>query len=123
MSRIALRPALAALVLAGLATTAAACGSSDEPPKGAVELSFKLTDAGCVPHDATVKAGPVEFEVENAGTSKVSEFEVLDGDEILGEEEDLSEGLDGSFSVTLEKRRYTLYCPGGASERGTLTVR
>jgi Cupredoxin-like domain len=123
MSRVALRPAIAALVLAGLATTAAACGSSEEVPKGAKTLSFQLTDAGCVPHNESVEAGPVVFEVKNGGTSKVSEFEVLDGDEILGEEEDLAEGLDGSFSLTLDKGSYTLYCPGGASERGTLTVR
>jgi iron uptake system component EfeO len=123
MNRIALRPALAVLAVGALAMAATACGSSDEAPEGAVKLSFELTDAGCVPHNATVKAGAVAFEVENGGTSKVSEFEVLEGDEILAEKEDLAEGLDGSFSLTLDKGRYTLYCPGGATERGTLTVR
>lgn len=122
MNRIALRPALATLAFAALALAATACGSSDDPPKGAARLSFKLTDAGCVPHDAKVEAGPVVFEVENGGTSKVSEFEVLEGDGILGEKEDLADGLDGSFWITLDKGQYTLYCPGGASERGTLTV-
>jgi iron uptake system component EfeO len=123
MNRIALRPALAVLAVGALAMAATACGSSDEAPEGAVELSFKLTDAGCVPHDATVKAGPVEFEVENAGTSAVDEFEVMDGDEILAEKENLTDGLSGSFSLTLEQGSYTLYCPGGRVEKGTLTVR
>ena len=43
----------------------------------------------------------------------MSEFEVLDGDTILGEKENLSEGFKGSFSLTLEKGAYTMYCPGG----------
>ncbi len=48
---------------------------------------------------------------------------MLDGDTILGEKENLSDGLSGSFTLTLDAGRYTLYCPGGDSaERGTLTV-
>jgi iron uptake system component EfeO len=113
---------LAALVGLG-SLTITACGSSEEAAKGAKTMSFKLTDAGCVPHAAKAPAGPIAFEVENAGTTKVTEFEVLDGDEILGEEENLSEGLSGGFSLTLEKGDYTLYCPGGSQERGALIVR
>ena len=85
-------------------------------------MSFKLTDAGCEPHAAKAPAGPITFNVENAGTSRVSEFEVLDGETILGEKENLSDGLSGSFSLTLEQGEYTLYCPGGDEEKGTLTV-
>lgn len=112
----------AALFAAAVAVLAAGCGSGGDKPAGAAALSFKLTDAGCVPHDASVAAGEVFFEVENAGTSAVSEFEVLDGDSIVGEKEDLTEGLDGSFSVDLKPGSYTLYCPGGSEERGRLTV-
>ncbi len=85
-------------------------------------MSFKLTDAGCEPNSAKAPAGPITFEVENAGTSKVTEFEILDGESIVGEKEDLSDGLSGSFSLTLKKGKYTIYCPGGSDERGTLTV-
>src|SRR4029079_14745205 len=67
-------------------------------------------------------AGPITFEVENAGTSKVTEMEVMDGETILGEKEHLSDGLSGSFSLPLEKGEYTIYCPGGDDERGTLMV-
>jgi iron uptake system component EfeO len=52
----------------------------------------------------------------------VTEFEILEGDSILGEKEDLSDGLSGSFSLTLDEGSYTIYCPGGSEERGTLTV-
>lgn len=116
-----LRKALAVAIFA-MATIAAGCGSSEDVPAGAKKLRFKLTDAGCVPNSAKAPAGPVLFEVENGGTSAVAEFEVLEGDTILGEKEDLSSGLSGSFSLTLDAGRYTLYCPGGSDERGTLTI-
>ena len=121
MNRFPLRPLLIAAGL-GLTVLAAGCGSSGDAPKGAKTMPFELTDAGCVPNEAKAPAGPITFEVENAGTSKVSEFEVLDGDTILGEVENLSDGFSGSFSLTLEQGEYTLYCPGGDDERGTLTV-
>jgi iron uptake system component EfeO len=121
MNRFVLRTSLIAGVgLVGL--LAAGCGSSSDAPSGAKKMAFTLTDAGCVPNTAEAPAGPITFDVENAGTSKVTEFEVLDGETILGEVENLSEGLSGSFSLTLEKGAYTLYCPGGDDEKGTLTI-
>jgi iron uptake system component EfeO len=110
----------ALLLAAGVALTA--CGSSEDTPAGAKKLAFKLTDAGCEPHDAKAPAGPIAFEVENAGTSKVTEMEIMDGEEVLGEAENIADGLSGSFSATLEAGEYTIYCPGGSDERGTLTV-
>src|SRR3984885_614781 len=95
---------------------------SEAPPAGAKKMSFKLPDAGCDPHDAKAPAGPIDFEVENDGSSKVTEMEVLDGETILGEKENLSEGLSGSFSLTLEEGEYVLRCNGGDEEDGTLTV-
>jgi iron uptake system component EfeO len=122
MHRIPVRTSLIAAGIGLAAIVVPGCGSSSDTPAGAKKMSFELTDAGCVPHNAHAPAGPILFEVENDGTTKVTEFEVLDGDEILGEKEDLSDGLSGSFSLTLEKGEYTLYCPGGSDERGTLTV-
>jgi iron uptake system component EfeO len=122
MNRPLVRAALTLAAAGLLALFAAACGSSDDAPKGAKKMAFQLTDAGCLPSTAKAPAGPITFEVENAGTSAVTEFEVLDGETILGEKENLSDGLSGSFSLTLEEGEYTLYCPGGETERGTLTV-
>jgi iron uptake system component EfeO len=101
---------------------ASACGSSEDPPAGAKKLSFELTDEGCLPHSVSAPAGPLTFEAENTGSSAVTEIEVMEGDTILGEKENLSEGLSGSFSLTLDAGKYTIYCPGGDVERGTLTV-
>lgn len=120
MNRNHLLP-LAAMALA-LGAGLTACGSSGEAPAGAKTISFKLTDAGCEPHDAKAPAGPIAFEIENAGTSKVTEMEIMEGDKVLGEEENITDGLDGSFSATLEAGEYTIYCPGGSDDKGTLTV-
>lgn len=105
-----------ALVFAG-------CGNSEDAPAGATKLSYKLTDAGCDPAQASAPAGPIIFDITNDGAAGVTELEVMDGDTILGERENLSDGLSGDFTVTLDAGTYTVYCPGGDSaERGTLTV-
>jgi iron uptake system component EfeO len=122
MNRNHVRAAVCAGAVGLLAVFATACGSSEDVPAGAKQISLELTDAGCEPHDAKAPAGPISFEVENAGTTKVTEIEVMDGEEVLGEKENLTEGLSGSFSLTLDAGKYTIYCPGGDEERGTLTV-
>jgi iron uptake system component EfeO len=122
MNRSPVRPALIAAAIGLAALLAAGCGSNEDAPAGAKKLSFELTDAGCLPAKASAPAGPIVFEVENAGTTAVTEMEVLEGDTILGEKENLSDGLSGSFSLNLDRGEYTIYCPGGTNERGTLTV-
>jgi iron uptake system component EfeO len=122
MNRPSLHSGLSMAAFGLLALFAAACGSGEDAPPGAKKISFKLTDSGCEPRDARAPAGPIEFEIQNAGTSKVTEMEVMDGETVLGEKENLSDGLSGSFSLTLEKGQYVVYCPGGDEERSTLTV-
>ncbi|HEY7152283.1 MAG TPA: iron uptake system protein EfeO [Solirubrobacterales bacterium] len=121
--RRAPRAILLVASVAGLGAGISACGSSEAEPAGATKLSFTLTDAGCEPAEAKAPAGPVTFDVTNDGSASVTELEVLDGDSILGERENITEGLSASFSLNLEQGKYTLYCPNGTeSERGTLTV-
>src|SRR5262245_21547579 len=122
MNRLPIRAAICLCAAALLALFVTACGSSDDDaPAGAETMTFKITDEGCDPHDAKAKAGPIDFEVEG-GSSKVTELEVLDGETIRGEKENLTEGLNGSFSLTLEEGEYTIRCNGGSEEDGTLTV-
>ncbi len=121
-NRVPVRAAICAGAVLALALFATACGSSKDAAPGAETMSFTLTDAGCTPHDATAKAGPINFDVDNGGSSKVTEIEVLDGETILGERENITEGLNGSFSLTLEEGEYTLRCNGGDEEDGTLQV-
>jgi iron uptake system component EfeO len=122
MNRSPVRAALTVAAVGLLSLFAAACGSSEDALPGAKKMTFKLTDAGCTPHNVKAPAGPINFEVVNDGTSKVTEMEIMDGETILGEKENLSDGLSGSFALTLEKGEYVIYCPGGDDERGTLTV-
>ncbi|HWI96105.1 MAG TPA: iron uptake system protein EfeO [Solirubrobacterales bacterium] len=120
MNRFSVRLSLAALAVGLVALLATGC--SEDAPPGAKKLSFELTDAGCVPNSTSAPAGPIVFEIENAGTTAVTEIEVMEGDAILGEKENLSDGLSGSFSLTLDAGDYTIYCPGGSADEGTLSV-
>lgn len=113
--------AFAALIVVS-ALGLAACGSGEGTPAAAKTISFKLTDTGCEPRHVKTPAGPIAFELENAGTSKVTEMEIMDGEKVLGEKENVTDGLSGSFSATLAAGSYTIYCPGGSDERGLLTV-
>ena len=89
---------------------------------GAAEtVAVKLTDAGC-PKRIEAAAGPTTFSVRNLDATAVTEFEVLDGKRVIGEKENLTPGLSGSFSIDLEPGRYTTLCPNGDRERGVLVV-
>jgi len=128
MKPVRVRPALLAGALVLLALLLSACGSGDDETTSgdsaaAEQLAFTLTDAGCDPVDAEAAAGPITFEVENASSNPdLHELEVLDGETVLGETPDISEGDSGTFTLTLEQGEYTLLCPGGDGEPGTLTV-
>jgi iron uptake system component EfeO len=120
-----------ALVVAApiaLSLLAAGCGDSSssaqaEGGKTVQSVSVTLTDAGCDPAAIELTSGPVTFEVENKGASAVTELEVIKSKRILGEVENLADGLSGTFTLTLQPGTYELYCPNGkTAERGTLTV-
>jgi iron uptake system component EfeO len=111
------------LVIAGAsiaATVLAACGSASV--KGGKQVAVTLTDNGCTPQHISVSSGPVTFNVSNGGTSKVSEMELKDGSGvILGESENIVEGLRGRFSLNLQPGHYVVNCPTGDTEdQGTL---
>ena len=127
MQPVRVRPALLVGALVLLALFVSACGSSDdETTSGSSDakvLSFALTDAGCDPVDAEAPAGTITFEVENTSSNPdLHELEVLDGETVLGETPDISEGDSGTFTLALEAGEYTLLCPGGDGDSGTLTV-
>ncbi|MFT4035762.1 MAG: iron uptake system protein EfeO [Patulibacter sp.] len=116
--------ATATTVLAALAALVGlgGCGSSndDSASAGAQTVDVKLTDAGCELATDSFKSGLTTFKVTNAGTSKVSEFEVLDGARILGEKENLVAGLSGKFTINIKPGEYTASCPGGQTAATTI---
>jgi iron uptake system component EfeO len=112
--RALLGAALSGAVLAvGLAGTASA---------KTAEVKVEINDDGC-PAKVAVKAGPNNFKVTNSGSGDVSEFEILSGDRILGEVENVAPGLNKEFSLTLKPGNYTTYCPGGSRDKGKLIVK
>jgi iron uptake system component EfeO len=118
-------PLLAVAVCAGCGSS----GSDSRPaaPKikapGTTTVEVKLTDAGCDPATIKLDAGRTTFKVTNAGTGRVSELEVLSGQRIFGEKENLVAGLSGSFTLDLQPGQYSLSCPGGTTAAtGIITV-
>jgi iron uptake system component EfeO len=109
-----------AVALAGCAVAAlgvAGCGTSSDGPKGARKVAVTLVNAGCTPSQIHVAAGPVSFDVSNGGTSKVSEMELKNTSGIiLGESENVVEGVPGHFSLNLKPGRYVVNCPTGDTE-------
>lgn len=122
------------LLLAATALLASACvsqsaasgsdGSSSGSGRGdgTGNVTIKLTPSGCEPSPESVPAGVVNFTVNNSGADGVSEAELLSGGRMLGEQENLSPGLSGGFSLRLDNGRYQIYCPGAARERFDFTV-
>lgn len=122
------------VALAGLALVIAACGNSAGSGRtgrakpaasgSTAKVSITLTARGCAPKPAKVQAGPVDFTVTNSSAGAVSEAELRSKDlaHILGEQENLTPGLSGGFSLTAAPGTYTVRCPGAAKERWTFTV-
>ncbi len=116
---------LAVAVSGLLAFGLAACGSSDDSTgTDSQQIAVKITDDGCDPTDLKAKAGPVTFTVSNDDSSVNNEFEVLDGEAIIGEEENVTAGLSAEVSVDLEPGTYDIVCgnPGDREPTGKLTV-
>jgi hypothetical protein len=85
----------AAAALGLVAIAAAGCGGSSggaaSPPSTGKTVDVSLTDKGCDPASATIPAGTVTFNVKNAGTAKVTEFELKNKDGIIiGERENVA---------------------------------
>jgi len=113
------------LVLAVISLLAAACVS--QPAAGGSsaangDVSVTLTDAGCQPSPKSSPAGVVNFKISNSNANGVTEAELLSGGKMLGEQEKLSPGLSGGFSLRLDNGSYQIYCPGATQEKWEFTV-
>jgi iron uptake system component EfeO len=101
------------VVVGGLAGTATAKST---------DVKVDINDDGC-PAKLKIKAGPTTFKVTNSGSGDVSEFEVLSGNRIIGEVENVAPGLNKEFSLTLKAGKYSTKCPGGSKHStGKLVV-
>jgi FTR1 family protein len=106
------------VLLVGGENTSSAVASAGN----AKTVNVAISDAGCEPANLKLASGPTTFVVKNNGSSKVTEFEVVKGDRALAEAENITSGLTGRFSLTLQPGRYQLRCPGGTRENAALVV-
>jgi iron uptake system component EfeO len=127
--------AAAAIVAASLALVASGCASSGSGAKAGTgaaaaagdkssTVKIELTSQGCQPKPASVPAGAVEFDVSNSGAGAVTEAELRTSDlaHILGEQENLTPGLSGGFSLTIRPGTYKINCPGASQAAWTFKV-
>jgi iron uptake system component EfeO len=120
-----IRILLTALAVAGCALFLGACGSDDsEGDPSAQTVSVTITDDGCSPPDLEAKSGSATFAIENKESDVNNEFEILDGDKILAERENLVAGLSSEVTIDLEPGTYDIVCgnPGNREPTGELTV-
>jgi iron uptake system component EfeO len=133
--RIRRRGAAVAVLAASLALVAAGCSSSGSgsAAKGSTAaasgdksttVKIQLTSQGCQPKPASIPAGAVEFDVTNSGAGSVTEAELRTNDKahILGEQENLTPGLSGGFSLTVQPGTYKINCPGASQPDWTFKV-
>jgi iron uptake system component EfeO len=116
-------------VVAGLALTASACGSSKKSAAGdvsdqSVTVKVVLTPQGCAAVPASIAAGHVDFDVSNKNAGAVTEAELRTADlsHILGEQENLTPGLSGGFSLNIQAGSYKISCPGAKQSQSDFTV-
>jgi iron uptake system component EfeO len=128
---VVIAAAAAALALVASGCSSSGSGSASKGSTGAAASGDKsstvkidLTAQGCEPRPAKVPAGPVEFQVTNSGAGSVSEAELRTSDlaHILGEQENLTPGLSGGFSLTIQPGTYKVSCPGASQPHWTFTV-
>jgi iron uptake system component EfeO len=127
----ALRPALASLAIVAriLAASGAAyffgsetrltgaLGSERDPASVAVSV----TASACEPNDLNVSAGAVNFSIHNA-SSRVLEWEILDGVMVVSERENIAPGAVQNLTVKLTPGDYQITCGLLSNPTGRLHV-
>lgn len=120
------RLAAIGVALGLLGGTMIGCAKQDAATSGSADaVKVVLTDSGCEPSPSQVEAGDHEFAVTNEGANAVTEAELRapNGQSILGERENITPGLSGSFSLRLAEGTYKIYCPGATQDTWTFTVK
>jgi iron uptake system component EfeO len=98
--------------------TSSATAAAGDPHTAVVTI----TSERCVADRSEYPAGPITFKVSNRDATGITEFELLDGDRIIGEKENIPPGFSGTLSLNLSPGSYELYCPGATTPRVGLTI-
>ncbi|GAA4179590.1 iron uptake system protein EfeO [Gryllotalpicola koreensis] len=126
--------AVAAIALSACASGGKTATGDDAKPassvapvsSGASQVTVTLTgDSGdtCAIDHTSAKAGPITFTITNKSSTAITELELLQGQRIVGEKENLAPGLAPvKLTLTLGGGSYTVYCPGADKEEQKFTV-
>jgi iron uptake system component EfeO len=101
-------------------------GSSGGQSSGASDphvAAVTITAAdGCKADKLSFPSGGLTFKIVNQDATAVSEVELLSGERIVGEKENIPPGFNGQFAVNVAAGTYTIYCPGAKTERTAMKV-
>ena len=104
-----------------LALAACSAGGAASDAAGGTPIPVTLDAAGCTPSSLTAPAGRVVFHITNGGDD-IGEFEILDGDRVVDELENIVPGTDADFTTTVEAGEYEVICYSDDAPRATLSV-
>lgn len=101
-------------------TVMSACGSTHSAGHaGSAVVTVLLTNQGCSLDRDSVPAGPVSFQIDNQGSSAVTEAELIKDGSILAERENVAAGFTASFAYSVVPGSYEISCPGGSGAQST----
>ena len=102
---------------------ASTVSGSTAPAADAHKATVTISAAdGCAMNQKSFSAGAITFDITNKDAAAVSEVELLSGQRIVGEKENLPPGFSGTFAVNVDAGSYTLYCPGAQNEDTAVAV-
>lgn len=104
------------------AKDAAASRGSSAPAGDSHIANITITSDKCVADRDSYDAGGVTFKVSNKDATGITEFELLSGERIVAEKENLPPGFSGTFSLDVQPGDYQMYCPGATTPRVPLKI-
>jgi iron uptake system component EfeO len=127
LPRLLAATAVLALLASGCGLTESTSPAASESTSGkqAQLVNITISNSGCAVSPSKITAGAVQFSVKNDQATKVTEAEFQDGGFVMGEQENLTPGLSGTFALTVDGgtgHDYTVYCPGAAKDRTPIMV-
>lgn len=84
-------------------------------------VSVTITDKGCDPLAMTVQPGKTVFKIKNA-SKRAIEFEILQGNMVVEERENIIPGFVQNVTATLDAGDYGMTCGLLSNPKGSLKV-
>ncbi len=101
----------------GLLLVGVACSSDDK----AGATTVVATESKCTPEKTTFDAGKLTFTAKNEGKKVTELYVYAEGDQIMGEVENVGPGTSRQLTVDLEAGDYELACKPGQTGKGIRT--